>query len=111
MFKHFFDPDRNWKSWDKAEHAAAGLLICALLTLFVSHWIALGVTIALGAAFELGQYDTARSTYVEYEHGDIDRTYEIALGNEGYGFGLLDLAADTAGALLWLAIVLVATIF
>jgi hypothetical protein len=111
MFRNFFDPDRNWKSWDKVQHAFLALLLCALLTLHFSRLESWLITLLVGAAWELAGWDVARGTFVEHELGDMDRVYEPTLGHPGYGFGLLDLAAVAVGAFAWILVLWVATIF
>lgn len=99
MFRHFFDPDRNWKSPDKIEHLAGGFVACMALDAFTPLWLALVVTVVIASAFELGQWDVARNGDVQFvdENGDPNDL----LGHAGFGFGLLDLAVGAAGALIW----------
>jgi len=89
----FLDPDRCWTCQDKAQHAVSG----AALDLFVrGPWIAkpwrneawkrVLWVVVIGAAYEGVQYDEARRAG--------------KLGQPGYGFSLLDLAADVGGAIL-----------
>jgi len=87
---HFLDPDRNWRSLDKVEHAAFGFGICLMATGFMSGLAAFGFTLLVAAVYEAGQTDTAHSVG--------------KLGQVGFGFSLLDQAFSTAGALLWLAL-------
>lgn len=85
----WFDPDRDWRSLDKIEHAVLGFAT-ALVLLLVVH-AGLGIlawTLALGLAFELGQADVAHS--------------QRLLGKPGFGIGLLDLFYDGLGALILL---------
>jgi hypothetical protein len=89
----FFDPDRNWKSPDKAGHAAAGFVAAMFFGLFASPLAILGLVLLAGAAFELGQWDATRNL-----PGALQ---------PGHGFGLLDLAADLAGALVYIGLVAV----
>ena len=48
---HFLDPDRNWRSLDKVEHAAFGFGICLMATGFMSGLAAFGFT---GPLFNVG---------------------------------------------------------
>lgn len=83
----FLDPDRRWFSADKWLHLVGAALTCAALVLVGTQPLrAFAYTVVAGAIFELGQWDALRGT--EY------------LGRPGYGFGLLDLAADALGALV-----------
>lgn len=86
----FLDPDRNWRSWDKIEHAALGFAVCAIATFVLAPLPAFGFTLWTAAIYEAGQTDTAQSLG--------------KLGQPGFGFGLLDQAFSTAGALLWLTL-------
>lgn len=92
----FFDPDRRVFSKDKAQHAALGaaIVLVALALGFSPLWSFIAL-LALGVTYELGQWDVARHFY---------RTRLIP----GFGFGLLDLAADLAGGaagyLIWRAL-------
>lgn len=90
LFRSFFDPDRRWFSRDKLQHAVLSGLLCALLSVFFGPLWALGATIWTGVVWELAQWDGARSAGM--------------LGQPGYGFGLRDLAANVAGALLALVL-------
>lgn len=88
----FLDPDRDWTSFDKGQHVLAGAAIGSLVR---GPWIADGWrdtalkriawAAVIGASYELSQY-------VEAEQAGT-------LGSPGYGFSLLDLTADIAGAL------------
>ena len=114
------DPDVTILGWDKAAHLAGFFFAAALLHLALRGVAALaGVELALGlslaAAFlgaalgafllELGQWDIAR--HVPGFHEVLDRDGEPQPGTidapflPGFGFGLLDLAAGTLGALLF----------
>lgn len=88
------DPDRNLRSWDKVEHAAFGFVLCCLFTFALSPLAAFWWTVWSGAIYEAGQTDVAYSL-----RDGSGRRYA---GQPGYGFGLLDLACDVAGAALWL---------
>ncbi len=113
MFRDFFDPDRNWKSWDKLTHLLGSLVVCAIATLHFRWLDAALITVALGIALELGQWQTAHNENVYYDAPGSRGLDEVVrpLGHVGFGFGLLDLAADIVGALLWVAIITVATLF
>lgn len=87
----FFDPDRKIFALDKAQHAGFGLgAALALLALGFGPLWTMFIVIAVGGAFELGQWDIARHHYTRFP--------------AGYGFGLLDLAADTLGAAIPVAL-------
>jgi hypothetical protein len=86
----WFDPDRDWRSLDKIEHAFGGFAVALLLLLAVHSGLSiLGWTMVIGLAYELGQADVAHS--------------QRLLGKPGYGIGLVDLAYDGFGALVLLA--------
>lgn len=88
--RRYLDPDRNWRSPDKLEHFAFGVVLCWLFTLAaLSGPAALWWTAWSAVAYEAGQTDTAASAGL--------------LGKPGFGFGLLDIAAALAGALVYLA--------
>lgn len=89
----FFDPDRRIFSKDKFQHAGVSLVIFLGLSFLAPLWLALVLTIVIGAVFEAGQWDAVRRT--QYE------------GQVGYGFGLYDLGADTVGAFVGLALRLI----
>ena len=87
----WLDPDRRVWAKDKLQHALLGFVLCAGLDLAgASEGQALGLTVAAGAIYEAGQTDTAHSTG--------------KLGQAGFGFGVVDLGADTVGALVWLLV-------
>lgn len=90
----FFDPDRRIVSRDKLFHAVGGFFVFVALNLVTAPLTAFVFTLLLGATFELGQWDASRGT--------------AQAGQAGYGFGLLDLAADLVGALF--ALVLMAPV-
>jgi len=87
----FFDPDRRLLSGDKLQHLVGGLGVGLGASLVVAWPLVLAVVFVVGAIFELGQWDAVRGTSF--------------LGQPGYGFGPLDLAADVLGGvaavLLW----------
>lgn len=78
------DPDWCLTCRDSQEHFAAGAGIQAATLLVFPRaglWRRLAITASIGAAYELGQVESA-------ERG------------RGYGFGLKDLLCDLAGALV-----------
>lgn len=93
----WFDPDRDFRSVDKIEHAFGGFAVC-----LVSLWLvavlrtlpiaiaALILTLIIGLVYEAGQADVAHS--------------QRLLGKPGFGIGLVDLAYDGFGAILLLAV-------
>lgn len=85
----WFDPDRDWRSVDKIEHAFGGFALC-LVFLMVTHagWRAFELTMLVGLAYECGQADVAHS--------------QRLLGKPGFGIGLVDLAYDAIGAIILL---------
>lgn len=91
--RRFFDPDRRILSRDKLFHAVGGFLTFVFLNFFTTWGWALVLTVLAGAIFELGQWDASRGTALE--------------GQAGYGFGVLDLGADTLGAIF--AVILLAS--
>jgi len=93
----WFDPDRDWRSVDKLQHAVLGFVVALLLLVPIYlRWVlfahaALGVLIAtlvIGLIWELAQAEIAHSQHL--------------LGKPGYGIGLVDLAYDGIGALILL---------
>lgn len=94
--KVYLDPDRNWKGPDKVEHFLSFAALAFLMCLVGERWARVLYSCTLVAlAFELGQTDNARSTWVN-AHG----LFKPALGEVGYGFGLIDLVFDYAGVLV-----------
>jgi hypothetical protein len=103
----WFDPDANWFSRDKWEHAVGFWAVSVVTTLVVQWWdagvhawwavafLSFLITCALGLAFEAGQLDTARNPLVGTLH---DRRQ--LLGQPGYGIGLIDLCWDAVGGFL-----------
>lgn len=88
----FFDPDTRIFAYDKLQHAAFGFAAGTLLLFglgFTPVWTLLAV-LAVGGAFELGQWDNARGLPGPFRPGT--------------GFGLLDLAADVLGAAIPVAL-------
>lgn len=87
----WLDTDRRLNARDKKLHFLAGLLGCAFLDLCgAQDGDAVLLTIAGGAVYEAGQADIAQS--------------EGLIGEPGYGFGLIDLGADTLGAIVWIGV-------
>lgn len=88
----FFDRDRSFFTRDKLQHAAGGALV-ATVSLALGWGPAWSAVFAfvIGATYELGQWDNARSVFV----GRFPT---------GHGFGLLDLLADMLGAAVPIAI-------
>ena len=87
----FLDPDTRILAIDKLEHLGFGFAMAVFLLLGLSIppvWTFLAV-VSVGGAFELGQWDIAHS---------LGRA-----GEPGFGFGLLDLAADALGAAIAIA--------
>jgi len=81
----FFDPDACLMCQDSREHLAAGAAIGTASRLILKKpWQRIAFTGAVGAAFELGQWDAHR--------GDGKN------GTRGFGFGPKDLLMDVAGA-------------
>lgn len=91
----FFDPDTDVFSQATAEHFLFSAALCWLLGLFLAPWSAFGWTLWTGAIYELGQWDACRGQTACHRDGDLAQRFLC-----GYGFGLTDLAADAAGALL-----------
>lgn len=85
------DPDRDWRSLDKAQHAAACFALCLLFDGLLLLGDAFLITVWTAAAYEAGQTDVAVSRRL--------------LGTPGYGFGILDLAFGVAGAGLYAGLV------
>lgn len=87
----FFDPDRQFFTMDKLQHAAfgAGITLVALALGFGPLWSFLAV-LALGITYELGQWDVAR--------------HFMSRMHPGFGFGLLDLLADLIGGAIPIAV-------
>ena len=86
----WFDPDHDFRSFDKIEHAFGGFAVALLLLLAVHS--ALGIlawTMVIGLVYECGQADVAHSQHL--------------LGKPGFGIGILDLFYDGLGALILLA--------
>lgn len=82
------DPDRKAIAKDKLRHFVGGFGTCAAFDIALSNGQALGATVLAGLIWEGGQTDTAHS--------------DGQLGKPGYGIGILDLCADTLGAVVWL---------
>ena len=95
------DPDRNWRSPDKRRHVLLFWFVTGVLTWFWPPIDAAVIAFLLGCALEAGQWDAVRDYQLGYINRDGD--YVPALGQPGYGFGLLDLAANTVGIVAWLA--------
>jgi hypothetical protein len=87
MMPALFDPDYDWRSLDKVQHAAAGFALCLGFNLVLAIGDAFLIAVWTLAVFEAGQTDVAHSLR--------------RLGIPGFGFGLLDLAFGIAGAGLW----------
>lgn len=85
-----FDPDWDWRSWDKIEHLFGGFGVRLLMELKETGWDAVFWSCVIFVVYELGQTDVARS--------------QKLLGKPGYGIGLLDLLYDLAGMLLAIAL-------
>jgi hypothetical protein len=94
--KDLLDPDRDWRSLDKVEHAALGFAVCCLATFLLPGLQAFLFALWTGAVYEAGQTDTAYSL-----RDGSGRRYA---GQPGFGFSFLDLAFDVAGAGLYLAL-------
>lgn len=89
QLRSYLDPDRQWRTLATLLHAVFGLLLGFVLLLFGETLVrTLLVVLLVGAAFEVGQTDT------------VDDLAPEKLGKPGYGFGVMDLLADLAGALL-----------
>ena len=103
----FFDPDRDWRNWDKVKHVALLVAVTAGFDVFVPVLLAAGLAFAFAVGLEAGQWDTARNPDLylvapqELVPGGIR-----PLGRPGFGFGLLDLAAGLVGIALWVGGVL-----
>lgn len=82
----FFDPDTKIWSIDKLEHFLGVALLTWVGCVFLPNVTAAIVAVCGAALFELGQWDSVRTTA------------PTKLGTPGYGFGLLDLVAGAAGA-------------
>jgi hypothetical protein len=87
-FPRIIDPDWNWRSGDKVQHAAGGFALCLVFDAVLPIRQALMLTLWTAAVFEAGQTDVAISLH--------------KLGAPGYGFGLADLLAGSVGACLYL---------
>lgn len=98
----FLDPDRRIASVATLQHfALLGAGVMGALSLFFPPKPALALTVAFGVAWELAQWDTCRSLRACHVNDDLARGFR-----PGYGFSLLDLAADVAGALVvYLAVI------
>jgi hypothetical protein len=94
--RDLLDPDRDWRSWSTIEHFLVGLILCCLFDSALPTWGAVLATIWTGAVYEAGQTDIAYSL-----RDSSGRRYA---GQPGYGFGLMDLAADVAGAITWVIV-------
>lgn len=88
----FFDPDRDWRTPDKAEHFAGCALVCFGLSVAFPYAHAIVSAVLVGAAHETGQVDALRDVA------------PARLGTPGYGFSWLDMAFNAAGALLGAAL-------
>lgn len=93
------DPDRDWRSPHTRQHLLGCLIACLLLSWILPPLVAAAIVLALGLGLELGQWDIARGTPQLHEGGDPARPFL-----PGFGFGLMDLAADLAGTLIALAL-------
>jgi len=94
--KSLLDPDRDWRSWSTIQHYIGGFVLCGLADIGLSNWGAFLLTVWTGAVFEAGQTDATYSI-----HDSSGRRYA---GQPGYGFGLMDEAAVTLGALTWVGV-------
>lgn len=99
----YLDPDRRWFSADKFQHAGSHLILAFLMRLCgLSFWGTMGIDFWGGLMYEAGQTDTAYGTTKYYPDNHL-------LGRVGFGISPLDLAWNTAGALVgnllytWLA--------
>ena len=88
--RDLLDPDTRLFSGDKLQHAAAFFVLAMLASTFLTPLPNLVLMLWTGVIYEAGQTDVAVS---------LHRT-----GQVGYGFGLLDLAADMVGASLWVGL-------
>lgn len=93
-FKDLIDPDRDWRSWATIEHYLICFVLCALFDLPLTTWAAFLLTVWTAGVWEAAQTDSTYSIK--------DSTGRRYAGRAGYGFGLMDLAAGTAGALTWI---------
>lgn len=95
FIRHLLDPQKRIRQ-DTVQHYVSGLILCGLAHLlgysFTDSVLIVGY---VGIAYEAGQTDALYSSK------------SPLLGSEGFGFGLLDLAADVAGAMSYVALRLV----
>ena len=90
------DPDRDWRRFDKVQHAASGFVICLLSDAFLPLGTALLLTLWTALVYEAGQTDVAFNL-----RDGSGRRYA---GRPGFGFGLLDIAFGLAGAGVYAAL-------
>lgn len=86
----YLDPDHDWRSLDKVQHAAAGFALCCLFDAVLLTRDAFLITVWTCAVWEVAGTDVAASVR--------------RLGTPGFGFGLLDLAFGVGGAALWVGL-------
>lgn len=91
--KQLLDPDTKILAFDKLQHFASGFIGAALLSLRYGFAETMILALLFGIVYEFGQTDIAYSIK--------DAGGNRYVGRPGFGFGLVDLAADVAGALFY----------
>ncbi len=94
--RDLLDPDTNWRSFDKVQHFASGLILCALFDAFLPRSVAFLLVLWTAVVYEAGQTDAA--------YNIKDAGGHRYAGRPGFGFGFLDLAFGAGGALLYLGL-------
>jgi hypothetical protein len=89
----FLDPDRAILSVPTLQHFIGFAVVAFLLQLRYPDADAFVLAVAIGALWELAQWDTCRHLPICHQGERLDAPFK-----PGFGFGLMDLAADALGA-------------